>query len=176
MNLFLNYPKINFKVDNYNFIRGIDITSTVKIKDIFKQYKGINYFPYVVQDGERPDNVSYKVYNDPNLDWLILLANNMYNVYDDWPKDQQTLENYIISKYGSISAASSTVKYYYDSAGDIIDRTTYNSLPLSQRKLESALQYEQRININKSKIKIVPPQFVGVIESQLNSELIQPIR
>ena len=80
------------------------------------------------------------------------------------------------SQTGSISAASSEIKYYYDADGDIIDLTTYNSLSTSQRKLESAFDYEQRININKSKIKVVQPRHIGAIESQLNAQLVQPIR
>jgi hypothetical protein len=176
MNLYVNYPKINFKLDSYDSVRAIDITSSIRIKKFLKEYRGISYFPYVIQNGERPDTVSYKIYKDSTLDWLILLTNDMYNVYDDWPKDQETFNRYIIEKYGSISAASSEIKYYYDADGDIIDLTTYNSLSTSQRKLESAFDYEQRININKSKIKVVQPRHIGAIESQLNAQLVQPIR
>lgn len=176
MNLYLNYPKINFKLDSYDSVRAIDITSSIRIKKFIKEYRGIGYSPYVIRDGERPDTVSYKIYKDSTLDWLILLVNDMYNIYDDWPKDQETFNRYIVEKYGSISAASSEVKYYYDANNNIIDLTTYNSLPSSQKKLESSLDYEQRLNINKSKIRVVQPQYIGAIESQLATQLIQPIR
>ena len=105
MNLYVNYPKINFKLDSYDSVRAIDITSSIRIKKFLKEYRGIGYFPYVIQNGERPDTVSYKIYKDSTLDWLILLTNDMYNVYDDWPKDQETFNRYIIEKYGSIVVA-----------------------------------------------------------------------
>lgn len=176
MNLFSFYPKTNFKLDDYDSVRAIDITSSVRIKTFLKQYRGISYFPYVIKDGERPDTVSYNVYGEPSYDWLILLSNDMYSIYDDWPKDSETFRNYIIEKYGSINVASSTIKYYYDANNNIIDLTTYNSLSAAQRKSESELQYEQRLNINKSKIKVVNPKHIGTIQTQLNSILIQPIR
>ena len=175
MNLFQSYRKVPYKVDDYNFVLSIDIREQIKIRDVLKNL-GVSYYPYTIQDGERPDNVSQAVYDNPSFDWLILLTNNMFNIYDDWPKDQETFNRYIIEKYGSISAASSEIKYYYDADGDIIDLTTYNSLSTSQRKLESAFDYEQRININKSKIKVVQPRHIGAIESQLNAQLVQPIR
>lgn len=174
MNLFQAYRKVPYKIDDYNSILSVDIRQQIKIKDILKNL-GVSYYPYVIKDGERPDNVSMTFYSTPSFDWLILMVNDMFNIYDDWPKDQETFNRYIIEKYGSISAASSEVKYYYDSKNNIIDLTTYNSLPASQRKLESAYEYEYRANINKSKIKIIPSAYIGLIQSQLNVLRMAPI-
>lgn len=176
MNLFSLYPKVNHSINEYDKLRVIDITTSLKIKNFFKEYAGISYTPYLVQDGERPDNVSQRFYQDPSYDWIIMLVNDKYSIYDDWPKDQETFKRYIIEKYGSISVASSTVKYYYDADRDIIDATTYSTLPPSQRSLESAFEYEKRINLNKSILKIVSPTNIGGVHSGLKSLLIQPIR
>ena len=176
MSIFSLYPKVNYSINDYDKLRVIDITTSLKIKNFFKEYVGISYTPYIVQDGERPDNVSQRFYKDPSYDWIILLTNDKYNIYDDWPKDQETFKRYIIEKYGSISTASSQVKYYYDADKDIIDLTTYNSLPPLQRSLESAFEYEQRKNLNKGILKIVSPANIGGLQSGLKSLLIQPIR
>jgi hypothetical protein len=174
--LFTLYPKVNFKVNNYDFIRAIDITTTYKIKDFFKNYPGISYQAYAIKDGERPDSVSFKFYNRPDFDWIILLANDIYNIYDEWPKDSLTLENYIIDKYGSIANAQGQVKYYYDADKDIIDATTYTSLPASQRSLETVYQYEIRQNDTKRIIRIISPSLTSAIQSSLYSLNINPIR
>lgn len=173
--MFNLYPKVNFRVNDYDIVRAVDLSFAFKVGEQLKSYKGISYYSYTIQDGERPDSVSTKFYNTPNFDWIILLVNNMYNIYEDWPKDTLTLEKYIIEKYGSISNASTTVKYYYDADGDIIDSTTYNALPASQRSFETALQYENRINILKSRIRVAPINVANKIFNDLNNLSLVPI-
>jgi hypothetical protein len=169
MNLFTLYPKINYDINSFDQVRAIDIQASFKIRDYIKNYRGIAYQPYVVQDGERPDNVSFKLYGNSRYDWLILLVNDMYSIYDDWPRQSQELERYIIEKYGSISNASSTVKYYYDANKNIIDLTTYNSLPAANRSFESVLAWEQRMNDRKRIIKVVPGITINQLQSELNN-------
>ena len=169
MNLFTLYPKINYDINSFDQVRAIDIQASFKIRDYIKNYRGIAYQPYVVQDGERPDNVSFKLYGNSRYDWLILLVNDMYSIYDDWPRQSQELEKYIIEKYGIISNASSTVKYYYDANKNIIDLTTYNSLPAANRSFESVLAWEQRMNDRKRIIKVVPGITINQLQSELNN-------
>ena len=176
MSLFDLYPKVSYKISEYDSLKAIDITTSVKVKDFIKTYRGISYIPYVVKDGERPDYVASKIYGDPNLDWAVLLANEIHNIYEEWPKSSAELDEYIISKYGSLSTASSTIKYYYDAKRNIIDATTYDSLSDSERISETAYQYELRININKSKIKLIQPNIVGAIQSEVKSLLYKPVR
>jgi hypothetical protein len=177
MSIFNLYPKVAYQVDNYDTIRAIDITTSVRIKDFFKNYRGISYRPYVIQDGERPDNIAHKFYGDATLDWMILLANDMYNIYEDWPKDSTQFNDYIIEKYGNLSSATGTIKYYYDKDNNIIDQTTYSNLAVDkQGAAESVYQWEARKNINKSKIRLVSPSIVSTIQSDLKSLLYKPIR
>lgn len=175
MNLFTLYPKVNYDLNSFDKVRAIDIQASFKIRNYIKNYRGISYQPYIIQDGERPDNVSYRLYTDSSYDWLILLVNDMYSIYDDWPKTSAELERYIIAKYGSISNASSTIKYYYDADNNIIDLTTYNSLPAASRTSESVLAWEQRTNDRKRIIKVVPPSALNLIQSELNSLNLLPV-
>ena len=174
MSVFDNYPKFNYKIDEYDYLTAIDITNNFKLRKLLNSYRGISYRPYVIQDGERPDNVSQKIYTTPNYDWIILLVNDIYNIYEQWPKDKETFKNYVIEKYGSLSIAQSTIKYYYDKNKNIIDLTTYNSLPLSQRSLETSYEYEVRQNTNKSIIKIIPLSIAKSIETDLRTINIKP--
>jgi len=175
MSIFQYYPKVAYKVDNVDYIKAIDITTSIKIKDFFKTYRGISFTPYVVKDGERPDYVSYKFYSTPMYDWVILLSNDIYNIYDDWPKNTTTLNSYIEEKYGTIVSALSTVKYYYNLNNDIIDETTWNNLPIDQRKSESQYEYEVRRNINKSRIKLVKKELVNAVDMGLKSIITKPV-
>jgi len=175
MSIFQYYPKVAYKVDNVDYIKAIDITTSIKIKDFFKTYRGISFTPYVVKDGERPDYVSFKFYGTPMYDWVILLSNDVYNIYDDWPKNTKTLNSYVEEKYGTIASALGTVKYYYNLNNDIIDETNWNNLPKNQRKLESQYEYEVRRNINKSKIKLVKKELVNAVDMGLKSIITKPV-
>jgi hypothetical protein len=177
MSLFNLYPKVSFSVNDFDKIKAIDITATLKIRDFIRTFRGINYQPYLVKDGERPDNVAYKVYGDPKLDWLILMANDIHNIYDEWPKSSEQFREYIVDKYGSIAAATSVTKYYYDKYRNIIDESTHNSLSASEQgPIETVYQWEERMNTNKAKIKIVSPALAGAIQSEVKSLLINPVR
>ena len=47
-------------------------------EDLLSVFTAFDY--YYVQENERPDQLSERVYGDPELDWVILLANNIINV------------------------------------------------------------------------------------------------
>lgn len=59
---------------------------------------------YQIEGDERPDQVAEKVYDNPELDWVILLTNNITNINTDWPLDNNSFYNYLIDKYGSDEA------------------------------------------------------------------------
>jgi hypothetical protein len=175
MSIYTFYPKVSYKIDEYDSLRAIDITSSLKIKEYLKGYRGIGFTPYIVRDGERPDYVSSVLYGNPNYDWVIMLTNDIHSLYDDWPRNSVDLEAYIIEKYGSLASAMSTVKYYYDSKGNIIDLTTYNNLSANARSSETEYEYELRKNSNKSKIKVMSRSLISAITSDLNSITMKPV-
>ena len=79
----------------------------IKLKNLFKRgrvrddiYGNVTAFSkYLVLDGERPDSVAKKLYDDENLDWIILLSNNIINVQDEWPMGQFDFQRYLDNKY-----------------------------------------------------------------------------
>ena len=175
MSIFTYYPKIAYKVDDYNFLKAIDINVVTKLKDFLTQYRGISYQPDVVVDGESPDFISYKFYEDPGYDWIIMLTNNVHSIYDDWPRNSEAFKEYITYKYGSLQNAMSTTKYYYDADKNIIDVIEYSSLPTNARSLETVYEYELQLNVNKSRIKILNRNAINSVESGLRSILSKPI-
>ena len=146
-----------------------------KIKDYVKDFRKIAYTPYVIRDGETPDFVSYKLYGSPEYDWVIMLTNNMYSIYDDWPKNTDEFKNYIIEKYGSLQTAMSTLKYYYDNSGNIIDVAEWTTLSSALRRSETTYEWELRKNTNKSKIKILQKNILGQLDAGLKSIILKPI-
>lgn len=59
----------------------------------------IFYENYKVIGNDRPDNVSEKVYGNPDYDWLILMTNNIIDFYNEWPMSDTDFYEYLTQKY-----------------------------------------------------------------------------
>jgi len=78
-------------------------------EDLFDNFLAFN--KYNIIGDKRPDQVAYEVYGDSDLDWVVLAANNIINVRNEWPMSQFQFEKYILEKYGSFENANK-VKHY----------------------------------------------------------------
>ena len=57
---------------------------------------------YSIEPGETPDVIANRLFDDPFLDWAILLVNDIIDVYEEWPKSQSQLEDYVGEVYGEL--------------------------------------------------------------------------
>ena len=64
-------------------------------QDIFDSITSFDY--YDIEDNMRPDTVARVIYNDPDLDWIVLIANNITNVRDQWPLSNNDLHEMMLS-------------------------------------------------------------------------------
>ena len=56
---------------------------------------------YDVVAGERPEDIAFKYYGDPELHWVILMTNNITDRYYQWPLKQPELQAHLEDKYGA---------------------------------------------------------------------------
>ena len=83
------------------------ISDYITVKNLFKRvflrediYQNLTFFKkHSVVGDDRPDNVAAQVYEDSTLDWLILLANNIVNITNEWPLGQDDFNRYLLDKY-----------------------------------------------------------------------------
>jgi hypothetical protein len=166
------YPKILYSVNEFDKIKAVDITKSAKVKNLILSSSDSNYLRrYVVQNGERPDIVSFKLYDSPKYEYLLLLVNNIVSIYDDWPKDYETFNKYIEEKYGSISYAMSNYAYHYTSEGVIVSEEYWQSLSGSSKYRETFFEYETRLNIKKARIKVLDFPYIIQFETGLRELL-----
>ncbi len=167
------YPKTNFKISEYSSIRLVDITVSARLKKLIAEYEAISINPYAILDGERPDNVSKKLYDSPYYDYIILMVNNITNIYDEWPKNSEVFKEFLIEKYGSISYAMNNYAYFYDDKNHIVSNEYWDTLPGNKKYRETFLQYEVRLNDQKSFIRVVDYPYIVKFESDLQELLLQ---
>jgi hypothetical protein len=146
----------------------------VSVRDDLAKYI-FAYDDYVVNDGERPDSVSTKFYGTPEYDWIIILCNRYTNLYEEWPMDTTSLEDYLDRKYGS--KLYDVVQYetdeITDTKGNVLVKkgtvvnsnflfTTYEGIVHGVNKIQPLTNYdlEQRKNELKRGIKVLKNQFI----------------
>ena len=167
-----------------------------QVKNLFKRgklrediYSDLSYFTkYKIIGNERPDNVAEKIYDDPTLDWVILLSNNMINIQTEWPMSENSYRNFLIDKYGNDENIGAT--HHYECTGvknskgvDIVPEgltidqdfsITYldpdvGSVTVSNISQSiSNLEYENKIEDAKRNIFILKPIYLNTIFNDLD--------
>ena len=90
------------------------------VKNFFKRaklrddiFQDLAFFTkYTVIGDDRPDTVATKLYDDPTLDWVVLLSNNIVNIQSEWPLGQAAFNTYVTEKYGDETTLYSGIHHY----------------------------------------------------------------
>lgn len=132
------------------------------------------YYDYVIEHDQRPDQVAYNYYDDSNMVWLIFLVNDIVDPYYQWPLSQRHFVEFIESKYGTVTAAQSQVLHYKHNNKDLqISPDTYTLNATFQKIVANnwspvyAYDYEELLNEEKRKIKLVDKRFATKAKEQL---------
>ena len=83
-------------VDPYKLAKNI--FRRIKIRDELEDVV-IGFSQYTIKNNQRPDQVAGDIYGNMGFDWVVLLCNNIINVYDEWPMSEDELERYIDNAY-----------------------------------------------------------------------------
>ena len=156
------FPSTNF---SSNIVTNI--TAKVKFDQSVQQNLAL-FYPYTIQQGERADQIAARVYNDPTLDWIIYLSNNILDPYYDWPLSQEQFNLYILAKYGSIPNAQEIAFYRNNFLNDdsLLSPNTYESLSGSLKKY-----YVPVLGFNENIISYKRKQLDTVVETNIVQSL-----
>ena len=122
---------------------------------------------YDVKNGETPESIADKLYDDPELHWVVLLVNDITDRYHQWPMYEQQFNTYVTDKYDNpdgihhyeISQSSGDTKtkieVYANEALYSGDTDFYNSaIAITNR------EYEESEQDKKRQIRLLDPTFV----------------
>ena len=166
----------------------------IRVKNLFRRAKlrtdanGLTLTQlYQVQEGERPDMLAEKLYDDSQLDWVILLTNNITSIRNQWPLANNEFHDYLLEKYGS--QAKLTEPHHYETKeirdtfgrivlnkGLIVDDNftfTYSSntgteiTDLQASGPVSNFTYETIENNKKRLINVLKREYLSVVTSDL---------
>ena len=151
-----------------NLLRRIAVRSKLKTN--------ISFFDtYNVKNGETPEIIADKLYDDPKLHWIIMLVNNVTDRYHDWPMSEQQFDAFVNEKYSnpdgihhyeiSQESGDTTQKIeVYDPELISSDTDAYTSATaITNREFEESEQDKKR------KIRLLDPIFVDQFVEEFNS-------
>ena len=178
---------------------GINSGDYTRVKNLFKKgvlrediFQDLSFFTkYIIIGDDRPDNVADQIYDDPTLDWVVLLANNITNIQSEWPMSQADFNTYITEKYenettlysgihhyeanevktsrdviiipsGMRVGVGQSVSFYDDGLGQQVTKTDVAS-PITN------YIYEDRLNNAKRNIFILKPQYLQIVFDDLEN-------
>ena len=162
MPFFRQFPRTAYVIDG-TAINVPDIFRRVAPNSLIDNMTIMNL--YDVQDGEKPENISYDAYGTVDYYWIILIANNIIDPYHDWPKSTIDLLAYAKQKYGEANLGK--IHHYVDSKNESIrvdyDETKFNAGTIGS---VSNMRHEEIEDEKKRRIKLPKPEYIAEIAGQ----------
>ena len=172
------------------------ISDYINVKNLFKRGKlkenvasdATLFTKYKVEGDDRPDNVALKVYNNENLDWGVMVCNNIMNLQSEWPLLQAEFDRHLIDTYGTYENLNSIHHYetieIKNSMGVVLVEqglevdsdysiTYYDSIiekEITQSNIVTPitnLEYETKLDDDKRNIFLLKPSYVNVVADDM---------
>ena len=157
---FENFPLIpydsvgdgQFKIVT-NLLKRVAVRSKVKTNVMI-------FDTYDVKEGETPEMIADKLYDDSELHWVILLMNNVTDRYHQWPMNNNQFLSYMHDKYTNqdathhyeISQVSGDTTIKINVGSDNTDHS--GATAITNYEYEEALQDELR------QIRLLDPIYI----------------
>ena len=173
---FKNFPTIPYDAvgsgqtkDVKNILRRVSVRSKVKANVLF-------YDTYDVKEGESPESIADKLYGDPELHWIVLLVNDITDVYHQWPMRYSQFLQFVNDKYSdpngvhhyeiaqSSGDTTKTIEVYNNSALYTGDTDFYASA-----STVTNFEYEENEQDKKRKIRLLDPSFIDQFVTEFKS-------
>lgn len=161
---FENFPVILHGINGSDgqeiLVRLRDITRNVRVRrDVLANIT--LYEEYIIRDGETAQLIAEKVYGDAQLHWVVILVNEKYDYVTDFPLTSLNLLDHVTRKYG---AGNEYVTHHYvNQQGYIVNSTDPTASSVSN------FDYEEAINEDKRKIKLISPSLISVLLSNFEA-------
>ena len=122
------------------------ISDYIRVKNFFRRatlrediFQSLTFFTkYSIEGDDRPDNVANKVYNNSDLVWVILLANNITHIPTEWPMAQNDFDRFLLDKYDNYDTLYNGVHHH-----ETIEVKDSNEVTIVREGLEVSSDFTQ---------------------------------
>ena len=167
---FSKFPLMVYDIKgNSNYTLLPDILRRVKLRTGLSSSRFV-FDKYNVKEGEKPEDVAFKYYGDPEYHWVIMMVNNITDRYYGWPMDQAQFAEYLTDKYG---AGSEDSVHHYELAQTSgkttsideshmleVNSDTENATAVTNR------QFEERVQNDIRQIRLLDQRFLDTFTEE----------
>jgi hypothetical protein len=128
---------------------------------------------YDVKEGERPEDIAYRVYGDTELHWVILMTNNITDRYYQWPLTQPQFQEYLKDKYG---AGNEDATHHYEitqTSGPTSSRDYSHMVECNSDETNPTIisnrDYEQRKQDEYRQIRLLDKRYLGLFTEEFEN-------
>ena len=148
--------------DVKNILRRVGIRAKVKTNTML-------YDTYDVKNGETPESIAFKLYDDAELHWVVMLVNNITDRFHDWPLSEAQFLNFVNEKYSNPDAI-----HHYEIEQESGDTSIKINIGTSNADYPTATaitnyEYEQEEQDNKRKIRLLDPLYIEAFVEEFKS-------
>ena len=184
--LYVNRTKEGRSEGDYSAV--VNLFKRAKLReDIFQDL--VFFTKFNVKGDDRPDNVAESFYGDSNLDWVVLLSNNIINVQSEWPLSQADFFTYLSEKYPDEINLYSGIHHYESSevktSDDVViipsgirvgvgQSVTFFDDGINQQVTRTNIastitnyMHEQKLNDKKREIFLLKPEYINLMIDDL---------
>ena len=106
MSKYFSYlPDVYVRSSSY---RNNNVDPHVLAKNLFRRIKIrenlddiiLGFSQYTIRNNQRPDGVAFDFYGNSGYDWIVLIVNNIINLYSEWPMTEDELYKMCEEAYG----------------------------------------------------------------------------
>ena len=150
---FENFPTIAYDaIGNKIFHTVSDILTRVVARAEVKT-RDVLFTKYTVKENETPESVAFDYYGRSEYHWIVLMLNQYYDRYYDWPMSQRNLQAYVISKYADPNGI-----HHYEISQKSGNTNTKIKVELADEPSATSVTnygYESELNQNRKEIKLL---------------------
>jgi hypothetical protein len=161
--------------DVKNLMRRVAFRSKVRTNTLM-------FDTYDVKEGETPESIADKLYDDPELHWVVLMVNDITDRYHQWPMAQRQFLQYVNDKYVKTDGTSGADDTHHfelaQTSGDTsVKVEVYNNLALyggdqdfySNATPVTNYEYEERLQDERRKIRLLDPRYIDRFVKEFKS-------
>ena len=166
---FEKFPRIQYtNTANGNPVTVTNILKRISARQALKENITI-LEKYLIRGSETPESLAFDLYGDAELHWVILLVNDIYDRYHQWPMNVNQFQAYLASKYDNPDGV-----HHYEIAQSSGDTNVTINIGSDNSDYPSAtlvtnFEFEEKLQDERRSISILAGNFISQFVKEYES-------
>jgi hypothetical protein len=166
---FAKFPRIQYtNTANGNPVTVTNILKRISARQALKENSTI-LEKYLIRGSETPESLAFDLYGDAELHWVILLVNDIYDRYHQWPMNVNQFQAYLASKYDNPDGV-----HHYEIAQSSGDTNVTINIGSDNSDYPSAtlvtnFEFEEKLQDERRAISILAGNFISQFVKEYES-------